>query len=69
MRDASPISLLVTREPESSNFTDCAICLYGGIRSGVRFPKTQIIALVNQKGGCGKTTSAVALAAGFCNLG
>jgi chromosome partitioning protein len=35
----------------------------------VRFPKTQIIALVNQKGGCGKTTSAVALASGFSNLG
>jgi chromosome partitioning protein len=35
----------------------------------VRFPKTQIIALVNQKGGCGKTTSAVAIASGFASLG
>ena len=35
----------------------------------MRFPKTQIIALVNQKGGCGKTTSAVALTAGFSSLG
>jgi chromosome partitioning protein len=35
----------------------------------VRFPKTQIIALVNQKGGCGKTTSAVAVTAGFASLG
>lgn len=35
----------------------------------MRFPKTQIIALVNQKGGCGKTTSSVAIAGGFANLG
>src|SRR4051812_5719118 len=35
----------------------------------MRFPKTQVIALVNQKGGCGKTSSSVALAAGFCNPG
>ena len=35
----------------------------------MRFPKTQNIALVNQKGGCGKTTSAVALTAGFSALG
>ena len=45
------------------------MCLYRGIRSRVRFPKTQIIALVNQKGGCGKTTSSVAIAAGFAELG
>jgi len=35
----------------------------------MRFPRTQIIALVNQKGGCGKTTSSVAIASAFCNLG
>lgn len=35
----------------------------------MRFPKTQIIALVNQKGGCGKTTSAVAISSGFAELG
>ncbi|BDC49813.1 chromosome partitioning protein ParA [Bryobacterales bacterium F-183] len=35
----------------------------------MRFPKTQVIALVNQKGGCGKTTSSVAIAAAFANLG
>jgi chromosome partitioning protein len=35
----------------------------------VRFPKTQIIALVNQKGGCGKTTSAVAITSAFADLG
>lgn len=35
----------------------------------MRFPKTQIIAFVNQKGGCGKTTSAVAISAGFASLG
>jgi chromosome partitioning protein len=35
----------------------------------VRFPKTQIIALVNQKGGCGKTTSAVAITSAFSSLG
>jgi chromosome partitioning protein len=35
----------------------------------VRFPKTQVIALVNQKGGCGKTTSAVAITAAFAHLG
>lgn len=35
----------------------------------MRFPKTQVIALVNQKGGCGKTTSAVAIASGFAELG
>lgn len=35
----------------------------------MRFPKTQVIALVNQKGGCGKTTSAVAISAAFAKLG
>lgn len=35
----------------------------------MRFPKTQVIALVNQKGGCGKTTSAVAIASAFAHLG
>ena len=35
----------------------------------MRFSKTQVIALVNQKGGCGKTSSSVAIAAGFSNLG
>jgi len=35
----------------------------------MRLPKTQIIALVNQKGGCGKTTSAVAITAAFARLG
>ena len=34
----------------------------------MRFPKTQVIALVNQKGGCGKTTSAVAVTAAFARL-
>src|SRR5215831_8103267 len=57
------------QRPRQANFPDCGISLYGGIRSRVRFPKTQIIALVNQKGGCGKTTSAVAITAGFASLG
>ena len=35
----------------------------------MKFPKTQVIALTNQKGGCGKTTSAVSIAAAFHNLG
>lgn len=35
----------------------------------MRFPKTQVIALVNQKGGCGKTTSAVAVTAAFARMG
>lgn len=35
----------------------------------MRFPRTQVIALVNQKGGCGKTTSSVAIASAFAHLG
>ena len=45
------------------------MCRCRGIRSAMRFPRTQVIALVNQKGGCGKTSSSVAIAAAFCNLG
>lgn len=35
----------------------------------MRFSQTQTIALVNQKGGCGKTTSTVGLAVAFSRLG
>ncbi|HWC00283.1 MAG TPA: ParA family protein, partial [Bryobacteraceae bacterium] len=35
----------------------------------MKLPRTAIIALANQKGGCGKTTSAVSLTAGFVNDG
>ena len=35
----------------------------------VRFKQTQIIALANQKGGCGKTTSSIAIAAAFNQMG
>ena len=35
----------------------------------VRFVKTQVICLANQKGGCGKTSSTVSLAAAFAELG
>lgn len=35
----------------------------------MKLPKTQVLALVNQKGGCGKTSSTVSLAAAFANLG
>lgn len=35
----------------------------------MRFKQTQIIALANQKGGCGKTTSSVSIASAFAALG
>ncbi len=35
----------------------------------VKFAKTQVIALTNQKGGCGKTTSSISIAAAFNKLG
>lgn len=35
----------------------------------MRFPKTQVIALVNQKGGCGKTTSSLGISAAFAHMG
>ena len=35
----------------------------------MRFKETQVIALANQKGGCGKTTSSISIAAAFNKLG
>ena len=35
----------------------------------MKFAKTQVIALTNQKGGCGKTTSSISIAAAFNKLG
>jgi chromosome partitioning protein len=35
----------------------------------MRFKETQVIALANQKGGCGKTTSSISIAAAFNQLG
>ena len=35
----------------------------------MRFPKTQIVTFANQKGGCGKTTGSVSIAAAFAELG
>lgn len=35
----------------------------------MKFQKTQVIALANQKGGCGKTTSSISIAAAFNKLG
>ena len=35
----------------------------------MRFQKTQILSLVNQKGGCGKTSSTVSIGAAFAKLG
>lgn len=35
----------------------------------MRFKTTQVIVLANQKGGCGKTSSTISIAAGFAKLG
>lgn len=35
----------------------------------MRFPKTQIVTFANQKGGCGKTSGSVSIAAAFAKLG
>lgn len=35
----------------------------------MKFPKTQIVTFANQKGGCGKTSSSVSVAAAFAQLG
>lgn len=39
------------------------------IDAKVRFRKTQVVALVNQKGGCGKTSSTISIGAAFAMLG
>ena len=57
----SPLPTVCYQKPDNLWSEHAAAMIY--------FPKTQIIALVNQKGGCGKTTSAVAITCTFADLG
>src|SRR3712207_143880 len=51
------------------SYTAVLLCRYGGVSLALTSRKTHVVALTNQKGGCGKTTTTVSIAAGLAKAG